>query len=273
MSEFWKLKKKITCFKANDEKKISKIFTTNADCVILDIEDGVALNRKQQARENIRKLYETDERVQTNLKNKYTVRINAPASNEAKQDILYLFENKKVPKTLFVPKTNSSDDIKWLFDQLNVQIEASNSQIDKLSLFFYMESASSLVNLKEIIETALNLSNTKYKSRFHLEGFVFGSDDFCADINAVRTNDAYELIYARQKLITYCKAFRLKAIDMVYISFKDLNGLKLQSEQGFRMGFTGKQVIHPLQVDIVQEAFSPSEEKIKWAIGLVLDFL
>ncbi len=145
MSEFWKLKKKITCFKANDEKKISKIFTTNADCVILDIEDGVALNRKQQARENIRKLYETNERVQTNLKNKYTVRINAPASNEAKQDILYLFENKKVPKTLFVPKTNSSDDIKWLFDQLNVQVEASNSQIDKLSLFFYMESASSLV--------------------------------------------------------------------------------------------------------------------------------
>ena len=56
---------------------------------------------------------------------------------------------------------------------------------------------------------------------------------------------------------------------MVYIDFKDLNGLKAQSEQGYRMGFTGKQVIHPAQVDIVQEAFKPSQDKIKWATGLV----
>jgi citrate lyase subunit beta-like protein len=69
------------------------------------------------------------------------------------------------------------------------------------------------------------------------------------------------------------KAFKLKAIDMVYIDFKDLNGLKSQSEQGYRMGFSGKQVIHPAQVDIVQEAFKPSTDKIKWAAGLVSEIL
>ena len=72
-----------------------------------------------------------------------------------------------------------------------------------------MESATSLVNLKEIIDTANRLTNDTYANRFNLEGFVFGSDDFCADISASRTHDAYELIYARQKLVTYCNDFEL----------------------------------------------------------------
>ena len=53
---------------------------------------------------------------------------------------------------------------------------------------------------------------------------------------------------------------------------KDLEGLKLQSEQGARMGFTGKQVIHPIQVDTTQEAFAPSKDKIDWALGLIEAF-
>jgi citrate lyase subunit beta-like protein len=64
-----------------------------------------------------------------------------------------------------------------------------------------------------------------------------------ADIGAERTQDASELAYARQKLVAHCKAYKLKAIDMVYINFKDLEGLRVQSEQGAKMGFTGKQVI------------------------------
>lgn len=231
------------------------------------------MNRKQQARENIRNLFLNNKEVQSDTDGKYTVRINAPLSDLAKDDIKALFTNlpkESLPKCVFVPKTNTPDEIKWLYEKLNNAIKTNENLIENLNLFFYMESATSLINLKEIIQTALNLTSTKYDNKFNLEGFVFGSDDFCADIGATRTYDASELIYARQKMVTYCKAFRLKAIDMVYIDFKDLNGLKLQSEQGFRMGFTGKQVIHPMQVDTVQEAFKPSEDKIKWASGLVI---
>lgn len=113
-----------------------------------------------------------------------------------------------------------------------------------ISFYFYMESAASLLNLQNMIVTFIR-SSQNYRGLFKLEGFVFGSDDFCADIGAERTSDASELIYARQKLVTHCKAFKLKAIDMVYIDYKDLDGLKRQCEQGARMGFTGKQVIHP----------------------------
>ena len=95
-------------FKANDPKKLSKIFNSPADCIVLDIEDGVALNRKEQARENISNLYDTDARIQNDQDGKYTVRINAPLSYLAKEDIKALFNKKPqnlMPKCLFVPKT------------------------------------------------------------------------------------------------------------------------------------------------------------------------
>ena len=64
-----------------------------------------------------------------------------------------------------------------------------------------------------------------------------------------------ELIYARQRIVTVAKAFGLQAIDMVHIDFKDLEGLRAQSEYSAKMGFTGKQVIHPSQIEIVQNSY------------------
>lgn len=257
----------------NDERKLKKIFATDADCVVLDCEDGVALNRKEQARRNIYDLYTGDERVQAS--NKFAIRINGPQTDLAKDDIRFLFNTAYLPKTVFIPKTDYGDDIKWCYSRIYDQLERVNYSTlthAPIKFFFYMESAASLLNLREIIETAIQQSHQKYRDAFKLEGFVFGSDDFCADIGAERTKDATELTYARQMLVTYCKAFKLKVVDMVYIDYKDLEGLRIQSEQGARMGFTGKQVIHPGQVDIVQKAFMPSEVKIKWARGLVEAF-
>ncbi|CAF3959987.1 unnamed protein product, partial [Rotaria magnacalcarata] len=118
--------------------------------------------------------------------------------------------------------------------------------------------------LRSILTTASSL--------FSLQGVVFGSDDFSADvgINGRYSLDAVELTYARQKLVTICRLFEnAQPIDMVYINFKDLDGLKKQSEQGAAWGFTGKQVIHPQQVPIVQAAFSPSESSTTWAKELI----
>lgn len=88
----------------------------------------------------------------------------------------------------------------------------------------------------------------------------------------IRTEDSIEILYARQKLVLVAKAFGLQAIDMVYIQYKDLEGLKRQSEQGAKMGYTGKQVIHPDQVPVVQEAFLPTAKQIEWATGLLQAF-
>ena len=114
-----------------------------------------------------------------------------------------------------------------------------------------------------------------------------------------------ELIYARQRIVTVAKAFGLQAIDMVHIDFKDLEGLRAQSEYSAKMGFTGKQVIHPSQIDIVHNSYRyvgigtiivggsnffmldyhsdfqnlyyfaicrPSKEKVEWAKELIKEF-
>lgn len=73
-------------------------------------------------------------------------------------------------------------------------------------------------------------------------------------------------------MVAVAKAFQLQAIDLVHIDYKDLDGLKRQSEEGAKMGFTGKQVIHPSQIPIVQKAFSPTQEKVAWATELIEQF-
>jgi citrate lyase subunit beta-like protein len=193
----------------------------------MDCEDGVAFNRKQEAREKIRQLYDNDERLANDSEAKYAVRINSPSSNLASDDINALFtvkndaQNKAslLPKRVFIPKTSNSEEIKWLFDKFHSVLKSYNN-FKSINMFFYMETALSLINLNDIIKTAIHLSNEKYTKKFLLEGFVFGSDDYTADIAAIRTKEANELVYARQKLVAFCKAYKLKVIDMVYIDFK-----------------------------------------------------
>lgn len=224
---------------------MSKIFSLNADCVVLDCEDGVALTRKKEARENIRKLFDSEQRVQNDADGKFSVRINGPCTQLANDDLKVIFSASsadRLPRRIFVPKTDTPDQVKWLYESLNAQLK-NYADFESLNLFFYMESALSLINLNEIIKTGLTLSSEKYANRFNLEGFVFGSDDFCADIGASRTKDSSELIYARQKVVAYCKAYKLKVIDMVYIDFKGMFFLIEQStkwtkikRESFRFG-------------------------------------
>ena len=81
----------------------------------------------------------------------------------------------------------------------------------------------------------------KYTTSLRLIDFHFlnFSDDFVADIGAVRTESSQELLYARQKIVSHAKAFGMQAIDLVHINYKDLDGLESQCIEGAHMGFTG----------------------------------
>lgn len=139
-----------------------------------------------------------------------------------------------------------------------------------MNLIIFVESGKSLLSMKELCQHSKVLE--EQGAPFVLDGAVFGSDDFCADIGATRTSGASELMFARQYFVTVAKTFRLQAIDLVHIDFKDLDGLVRQSIEGARMGYTGKQVIHPIQIEAVQKAFSPSPERMEWARQLISAF-
>ncbi|CAL1268441.1 unnamed protein product [Larinioides sclopetarius] len=244
----------------HDRKKIDKLSNLSVDCAVLDCEDGVAANKKTDARNVIREIAGSFDFK----KIEFAVRINSVDSGLAEEDLMCVLSGERYPDTLMVPKLESSDQIIWINEKLKLCSKQTGAK--KLNLVFFVESAKSLLDLRQICEKAVDLSK---EGLFSFEGLVFGSDDFCADIGATRTEDATELLTARQLLILVAKSFRVQAIDMVHINYKDVPGLVKSCEEGARMGFTGKQVIHPNQVPIVQKTFSPSPEKVEWAKELI----
>jgi len=245
----------------SDWKKIGKIQTLTADSYILDCEDGVAMNKKEEARVNIARVL--NENIVDFGKSECSVRVNSVDSGLCEIDLESIFSGPNLPKTLHLPKVESTQQLDWLASKLSKLVPPD----EKINLIIFVESARSLLDMKELCQHGQILE--KQGAPFILDGAVFGSDDFCADIGATRTTEASELMYARQHFVTVAKAFRLQAIDLVHIDFKDMEGLMRQSAEGARMGYTGKQVIHPIQIEVVQNAFTPSKEKIEWARQLV----
>lgn len=170
----------------------------------------------------------------------------------------------KKPGTILLPKTDSKEDFKVFANAVDKFLANDNEH--RLNLIFYAESAKSIMRLPELCEYAMELSKS---SKFVPVGIVFGSDDLIATLGGRRTEDSREILYARQRIVLIAKAFELQAIDMVYIDYKNLDGLKKQSLEGARLGYTGKQVIHPDQLAIVQKAFIPPPEAVEWANALL----
>jgi citrate lyase beta subunit len=126
--------------------------------------------------------------------------------------------------------------------------------IGSIRLLVGVETARGVLNLREIAEADKRL-----------DAIIFGAEDYAASIGATRTKEAMEVLYARSAVVNACAAHELQAIDMVYIDFRDIEGLRSEAEQAAGLGFSGKQIIHPNQVAAVQEAFTPSAEAIEYA--------
>lgn len=250
----------------DDERKLQKIPTLNADCVILECEDGVALNRKAEARKIIAKFLDE---IKSFGRTEPVLRINSIASGFAEEDLNVVLQAKNIPPTIALPKVENPTHIEWMAEKVG-SILQERKITQNINLIIYIESALAVLNFEAICRRAVELSDLGIP--LTLDAVVFGSDDFCASIGAERTKDAKELLYARQKILLTAKAFQLQAIDLVHIDLKDFDGLREQALEGARMGFTGKQVIHPSHVPIVQEAFCPSAERVEWATELIKEF-
>jgi len=250
----------------NDDRKVAKIPKLGADCICLDCEDGVALNMKESARNNIRSILDNKEVDFEG--SECSVRINSVDSGLCEKDLEVILGGVNMPSSLHLPKVGGREELEYMWSRVGKVVEKGAA---KMGLIMFIETARSLIDIDAICKAAWELAEPP-SSPLCPVALVFGSDDFAADIGATRTRDNMELLMARQGVVTAAKAHRLQAIDCVYIDYKDKEGLKRQSEEGARWGFTGKQVIHPGQVDIVQASFTPSRERVEWATELLRTF-
>ncbi|KAG1959699.1 CoA ester lyase [Pimephales promelas] len=248
----------------NDERKLQKLTSLDVDCAVLDCEDGVALNKKEEARKTIPKMLADLDLGRTEK----CVRLNSVSSGLAEADMEVILQADVLPTALMLPKVENTGEVQWFVDRFQRYLKGRQLE-EPIRLVTFVETALGLLNFKAVCEALRDLGP---KAGLHHDGVVFGSDDFCASIGATRTKDARELLYARQKVVVTTKAFGLQAIDLVYIDYQDVEGLRQQAREGALMGFTGKQVIHPNQIKAVQEEFAPSPERIKWATELIAAF-
>ena len=239
----------------DDRRKIEKATTLGVDSICMDMEDGVAMNKKAEARAVIAQamkelVFGTSERC---------IRINSVGSGMEKYDLAAALTTN--PDAIVVPKIESAEQVKWVSDHIETHELSSNKNIGTVRLLVGVETAKGILKLKEIAEADKRL-----------EAIIFGGEDYAASLGAVRTKEAIELLYARQATVTACAAYDLQAIDIVFIDFKDAEGLRIEAEQGVGFGFSGKQIIHPNQVSVVQEAFTPSDDAIAYARRIVESF-
>ena len=239
----------------DDRRKIEKSTTLGVDSICMDMEDGVAANKKAEARAVIAlAMKELDFG-----KSERCIRINSIGSGIEKRDLVAALATN--PDAIVVPKIESADQVKWVSEHIEGYELSSNLNIGAIRLLIGVETARGILNLKEIAEADKRL-----------EAIIFGAEDYAASVGATRTKEATEVLYARSAVVTACAANDLQAIDMVYIDFKDSEGLRLEAEQGAGLGFSGKQVIHPNQVSVAQDAFTPSAEAIEYAKRIVESF-
>lgn len=232
----------------DDERKIRKAATLDVDCVCLDMEDGVALSRKDDARALIpRLLAELDFGRAERL-----VRINPVGSGLEADDLRAALAVR--PDGVVIPKVENGDAIRWASAEIAAVERARGWPAGEITLIVLVETALGIVNLRDIASADPRL-----------QGLIFGAEDLAGDIGAVRTRAAWEVFYARSAVVTHAAAFNLQAIDMVYIDYQDTEGLIRESAEAARMGYAGKQVIHPNQVAPTQDAFTPDVAAIAHA--------
>ena len=238
----------------DDRHKIEKALTLGVDCICMDMEDGVALNRKAAARRGIgAALRELDFGRSEKL-----ARLNAIGSGLETEDIQAVLPFH--PDGLVLPKVETPEQIRWVREKIEAEELSHGWPLHSIRLLVGVETAKAILNLKEIA------------SQPRLEALIFGGEDYAASVGATRTPAAEELLYARSAVVAACAAYGLQAIDMVSVDFQDVEALRREARFGAQLGYAGKQIIHPNQVAAVQDAFTPDQAAIQSARRLVEAF-
>jgi len=233
---------------ADSERKIAKALESEADAVIFDLEDSVAPAQKAAARDILKALPKRSNGPE------WWVRIN-PLGSEFHKDDLTLIGSAYVHGIVLPKAENGADVIQLAHRTGNIPIHA-----------IVTETAASLFGL---------LSYRDPKSP--LAAMSWGAEDLSAALGASsKYNDDGSLSFTYQLARSLCLAGAVAAgaqpVDGVFADFKDEKGLRGEAEAARREGFTGKLAIHPAQVPIINEAFTPSQDEIRHAEEIVAAF-
>lgn len=226
-----------------------------ADSLLLDLEDAVAINQKDAARILVRNIlkemnfYDTEICVRVN-------HIDTPFGMEDLEEIVPL-----QPDAIRFPKTETPEELERLIKIIEDIEDKHGLPHDKMTLHVMIETALGVQNVFDI---------AKFSKR--VDAITIGGQDLTADMNISSTKDGSGIDLARKMIVMAAKANKIDAIDTVFVDVNDDEGLRKETEYSKNIGFTGKAVINPRQIDIIHEVYQPTQEEIRKAYKIIKAF-
>lgn len=239
------------------EKMLAKAAASDADLVFCDLEDSVAPKEKAAARAKVAQaLRELDWGKKTRA-----VRINSLDTEYAHQDIIEIVERAGDSlDVIIIPKVRTGRDVWWV-DVLLTQIETRLRRTRKIALEVLIEEVEAMIHVEEIA-----------RSSPRLEAVIFGPGDFSASqgVRLDPTGGAPDYPgdlwhYARNKIVIAARAAGIEAVDGPFADVTNPEAYRRDAARACTLGFTGKWAIHPSQIELANQAFSPSREEVERA--------
>ena len=263
--EGWRLQRSELAVPATSEKFFEKAARGPADSLFLDLEDAVAPSRRVEARATaVQALNEIDWGTKT-----VSVRVNGLTTPWAISDILAVARCPRLDMIL-LPKVETAGDVVFL-DRLLTGLELEQPRERPLGIEILIETTKGLANVEAIAASSPRL-----------EGIIFGVGDYSIELEnfdtvfgapnpeyavASHANDQWHFALAR--IANACRAYGLRPIDGPFTNYGDPDAYRESAIRARALGFEGKWAIHPSQVEIANEVFTPSAAQIAWARDIV----
>jgi len=224
--------------------RFAKAFSSGADAVVLDLEDAVEAGRKAEARELVGKFVAS---LGPDTKPSVLVRINAPVSPWIDDDVDWIRGLHGFVDAIVLPKVEIAAAIDGVADA------TPDRRVIPL-----IETARGVLNVSEIVA-----------AEAEIPAVLFGAEDLTAELGIPRTLQGDELLYARSAVVLAAATIEAEPIDAVWVDLANPDALRQDATRAKALGFRGKMAIHPEQVGIINEVFSPTPGEIAAARELV----
>lgn len=238
----------------NNSRFLEKAKGIEADIVCFDLEDSVPDKEKKQAR----KLIKTALKSRSEYFSSVFVRTNSPLSGKIPDDLKEIV--RKGIDGIVIPKVNNVKELKKI--EKNLQSLEKTRKLKPIQIIPSIESAEGVVNTYQIATSTKRVC-----------AVVFGVFDLLNDLGIEYTKDPEGAKYSRAKIPVDAKAAGIASIDAIWQDLKDIKGLEKDCKAGKSLGYTGKSLIHPDQIEITHKNFYPTKSEVLWAEKVCKSYL